>query len=131
MALGGASAMSQNPQRYKRRWRYYQTSTGACPVQKFLDQLSDEDEAAVHAAMKDVREEGNKIAHHIRNDIYEVRCSGKDRDYRILFSEEGKHNNILLALEGFPKKTNKVPDSEINLAEARLKDWRSRGQRSS
>jgi len=92
--------MSQNPQRYKRRWRYYQTSTGACPVQKFLDELSDEDEAAVHAAMKDVREEGTKIAHHIRNDIYEVRCSGKDRDYRILFSEEGKHNNILLALEG-------------------------------
>lgn len=123
--------MSQNPQRYKRRWRYYQTSTGACPVQKSLDELSDEDEAAVHAAMKDVREEGNKIAHHIRNDIYEVRCSGKDRDYRILFSEEGKHNNILLALEGFPKKTNKVPDSEINLAETRLKDWRSRGQQSS
>ena len=118
--------MSQNPQRYKRRWRLYRTSTGACPVQKFLDELSDEDTAAVIAAMKEVQEEGTRVAHFIRNDIYEVRSRGKDRIYRILFSEEGKHNHILLALEGFPKKTRKVPDSEIKLAEARLEDWRSR-----
>lgn len=120
--------MSQNPQRYKRRWRFYKTSTGACPVRKFLDELSDEDTAAVNAAMNDVQEEGNQIAHHLRNGIYEIRCSGKNREYRILFSEEGKHNNILLALEGFPKKTRKVPNPEIDLAETRLKDWRSHGK---
>ena len=55
----------------------------------------------------------------------------KHREYRILFSEEGKHNNILLALEGLPKKTRKVPNPLIDLAETRLKDWRSRGQESS
>ena len=120
--------MSQNSQRYKRRWRYYQTSTGACPVQKFIDELSEEDAAAVHAAMKDVQNEGKQIAHHLRNDIYHVLCSSKGREYRILYSEEGKHNNILLALEGLPKKTKKVPNPVIDLAEKRLKDWRSRGQ---
>jgi phage-related protein len=120
--------MSQNPLHHKRRWRYYRTSGGACPVEKFLDDLSDEDAVAVNAAMKEVREEGTRVAHFIRNEIYEVRSPGKDRTYRILFSQEGKHNNILLALEGFPKKTTKVPDAEIRLAETRLADWRSRAQ---
>ena len=120
--------MSQNPPRYKRRWRYYRTSGGACPIEKFLDSLSDEDAAEVNAAMKEVQEEGTRVAHFIRNDIYEVLSPGKDRTYRILFSEEGKHNHILLALEGFPKKTRKVPNSEIKVAETRLDDWRSRAR---
>ena len=123
--------MSQKPPRYKRRWRYYRNSGGACPIEKFLDDLSDEDVDAVLASMEDVREEGTRIAHFIRNEIYEVISPGKDRNYRILFSQEGKHEHILLALVGFPKKTKKVPDSEIRLAESRLADWRSRGQQSS
>lgn len=123
--------MSQKPPYYKRRWRYYRTSAGACPLEKFLDDLSDADAAVVNAAMKEVQEEGTRVAHFIRNEIYEVRAPGKDRTYRILFSQEGKHNHILLALEGFPKKTPKVPDSEIRLAETRLADWRSRAQQPS
>ena len=122
--------MSQKPPRYKRRWRYYRNSGGTCPIEKFLDDLSEADAAAVLAAMKEVQEEGTRVAHFIRNEIYEVRSRGKDRIYRILFSQEGKHDHILLALEGFPKKTEKVPDSEIRLAETRLADWRLRGQQS-
>ena len=129
--LQGELAMSQKPPHHKRRWRYYRNSRGGCPVEKFLDDLSREDAAAVYAAMKEVREEGTRVAHFIRNEIYEVRCHGKDRIYRILFSQEGKHENILLALEGFPKKTEKVPESEIRLAETRLADWRSRGKQPS
>jgi phage-related protein len=123
--------MPQNQPLYKRRWRHYRTSRGACPIEEFFDNLSDEDTAAVNAAMKEVREEGTRVAHCIRNEIYEVIAPGKDRNYRILFSLEGKHDHILLALEGFPKKTRKVPESEIKLAEMRLADWRSRGRQSS
>lgn len=121
--------MPQDKLSYKRRWRYYQTSGGACPVEKFLDDLSDEDAKAVLASMKDVRDEGTRIAHYIRNEIYEVISSGKDCTYRVLFSQEGKRENILLALVAFQKKTMKVPDSEIKLAEKRLADWRSRAQK--
>jgi phage-related protein len=123
--------MPQDQPLYKRRWRYYRSSRGACPIEEFLDDLSDEDAAAVIAAMKEMREEGTRIAHYIRNEIYEVIAPGKDRSYRILFSQEGKHDHILLALEGFPKKTQKVPEPEIRLAEKRLADWRSRGRGSS
>src|SRR5450759_5940676 len=115
--------MSRKPPHYKRRWRYYRNRGGACPIEKFLDDLSEADAAAVLAAMKEVREEGTRVAHFIRNDIYEVRGRGKDRIYRILFSQEGKHEHNLLALEGFQKKTEKVPDSEIRLAETRLAAW--------
>ena len=73
--------MSQKPPRYKRRWRNYRTSGGACPIEKFLDDLSEGDAAAVSAAMKEVREEGTSVAHFIRNEIYEVRGRGKDRIY--------------------------------------------------
>ena len=121
--------MPQDKLSYKRRWRYYQTSGGACPVEKFLDDLSDEDAKAVLASMKDVRDEGTRIAHYIRNEIYEVISSGKDCTYRVLFSQEGKRENILLALVAFQKNTMKVPDSEIKLAEKRLADWRSRAQK--
>jgi len=81
--------------------------------------------------MKEVREEGTRVAHFIRDEIYEVISPGEDRTYRILFSQEGKHDHILLALEGFPKKTTKVPDSEIKLAKTRLADWRSRARQPS
>ena len=123
--------MPQDQPLYKRRWRFYRTGGGKCPIEEFLDSLSDEDKADVAAAMKEVLEEGTRVTHHIRNEIYEVRASSKDREYRILFSQEGKHDHILLALEGFVKKTEKVPDPEIRRAQKRLDDWRERGEKSS
>jgi phage-related protein len=123
--------MPQDQSLYKRRWRFYRTSGGKCPIEEFLDGLSDEDKAEVAAAMKEVQEERTRVTHHIRNEIYEVIASGRGRQYRILFSQEGKHDHILLALEGFVKKTEKVPEPEIRRAQKRLYDWRSRGQQSS
>jgi len=50
-------------------------------MEKFLDDLSEADAAAVLAAMKEVQEEGTRVAHFIRNEIYEVRGRGKDQIY--------------------------------------------------
>lgn len=47
--------------------------------------------------------------------------------YRILFAEEGARGRILLALEGFKKKTQKTPPATVRLAKWRLSDWRRRG----
>jgi phage-related protein len=41
-------------------------------------------------------------------------------------SAVGKKGRVLLALEGFEKKTQKTPDRVIRLAEARLREWRAR-----
>jgi phage-related protein len=111
----------------KRRWRDYRTAAGRRPIREFIDRLSDVDAAAVIAAMKDVRETGLAAARHLRGEIYEVRADGDRQTFRILFAPEGRRSQVLLALEGFSKKTQKTPSEKIELAERRLADWRRRG----
>lgn len=117
--------MSTEP---KRRWRDYRTAAGRRPIKEFVDGLSDTDAAAVVAAMRDVRDAGLAAARHLRGEIYEVRADGDRQTYRILFALEGRRSQVLLALEGFSKKTQKTPTEKIRLAERRLTEWRRRGQ---
>jgi len=111
----------------RRRWRDYRTAAGARPVKAFLDKLTDEELAAVVAGMKEIARLGLVVAKHLRGDIYEVRADASTRSFRLLFSAEGKWSQVLLALSGFAKKTQKTPPRELDLAEARLGDWRRRG----
>jgi len=113
--------------KHKRRWRYYETESGGKPVKKFIDKLSDADAAEIFAGMRDVAAIGMSEARHLRGDIYEVRVDGENCAYRILFASEGRFKQVLLALEGFAKKTQKAPIQAIKLAEKRLTDWRQRG----
>ncbi len=108
-----------------RRWRDYQSASGARPVKQFFDRLADEEAAAIVAAMKDISTNGLVFARHLRGEIYEVRADAGRRTFRLLFAQETKF--ILLALCGFSKTTQKTPARELKLAEARLRDWRHRG----
>jgi phage-related protein len=110
--------------RRKLRWRDYRTAAGRRPVKEFIDELSDEDAAALVAGMKEVGAVGLAAARHLRGAIYEVRVDGTDVAYRLLFAQETKF--ILLAVSAFVKKTRATPDDEIRTAEARLNDWRLR-----
>jgi phage-related protein len=112
----------------RHRWRDYRTAAGARPVKNFLDDLTDEEVAAIIAAMKEVAGLGLEYARHLRGDLYEVRAEADTRSFRLLFSKETKF--ILLSLVVFSKKTQKTPAKELELAERRLKDWRQRGSRS-
>ena len=113
----------------RRRWRDYGTTSGRSPVEEFIDSLSDVDAAAVLAGMADVRDRGLTAARHLEGDIWEVRVDGDRVIYRVLFAEEGARGRVLLALEGFRKKTQKTPRATIELAKRRLSDWRRRGAR--
>jgi len=113
----------------KRRWRDYETAAGRRPVREFLDRLSDGDAAEVLAAMKDVEKNGLSIAEHLEGEIHEVKAEGDRQTFRILFAPQGKHDQVLLSLEGFSKKMQKTPRSKIELAKRRLRDWRARGGR--
>lgn len=91
--------------------------------------LSDEDRAEVSIAMGEVRLEGLIAARHLRGDVYEVRATGAQEEFRILFATEGKFSQVLLSLEAFSKKTRKTPPPKIELAERRLADWRRRSRK--
>ena len=113
---------------HRRRWRFYETASGAKPVQAFLDNLSVAEAAEVGGAMKEVAVEGLRLARHLRGDIWEVRVQADRKAFRVLFSPEGRAQQVLLALEAFTKKTQRTPTRTIELAERRLSDWRSRGR---
>lgn len=123
------SAETTEAPKHRRQWRYYETEAGKKPVKKFIDDLSDADAAEIFAGMRDVASLGLSAARHLRGDIYEVRVDGENQAFRVLFAPEGRFKQILLALEGFSKKTQKTPPQAIQLAEKRLSDWRERGRR--
>lgn len=112
----------------RRQWRDYRTATGARPVVRFLDKLTDEDYALILVEMARVREHGLRGARHLRGDIYEVRVDGADTIFRVLFAKEGRYGQVLLSLDAFAKKSQKTPPTKVKLAEQRLRDWRTRGQ---
>ena len=89
--------------------------------------MPDSDAAGVLAGMAEVRERGLAAARHLDGGIWEVHVDGDRVIYRILFAEEGTRGRILLALEGFKKKTQKTPPATVRLAKRRLSDWRRRG----
>ena len=120
--------MRSGPPQYKRQWRDYQTESGARPIKDFLLGLPDEDRAALLEEMEYVRAHGISVARHLRQDIYEVRAFYNTKAYRILFACEGRFHHVLLALEGFQKKTQQTPRVHLKLAEQRLADWRRRGK---
>lgn len=119
--------MPNPPGQHRRRWRFYRTASGHEPVREFLDRLSQDDASEIALVMKEIATEGLVAARHIRGDIYEARAIGATQIFRILFATEGRFNQVLLALEGFSKKTQKTPPHEIDLAVRRPVDWRSRG----
>jgi phage-related protein len=90
--------------------------------------LPDEDRAAILEEMEYVRQHGTSVARHVRKDIYEVRAMYNTKAYRILFACEGRFQYVLLALEGFQKKTQQTPKAHMKVAEQRLADLRRRGK---
>ena len=81
--------------------------------------------------MKRVQRDGVVVARHLRGDLFELRAEGRDASYRILFATEGASSQVLLGLSAFSKKTQRTPTRELDLAERRLVDWRSRRRRAS
>jgi len=111
----------------RRRWRYYRTESGAIPVKEFILGLDRASSAAITVEMRVVLHDA-RAARHLQGDIYEARVRTRDHAYRILFSSEGRGGHVLLAVSAFEKKTRRTPPAEIDLAEARLRDWRRRGR---
>jgi phage-related protein len=85
--------------------------------------------SAVVEAMATVERDGNHAiaARKLRGRIWEVRVDRPDVTYRILYASVGCRGRILLSLDAFVKKTQKIPPARIRLAEQRLRDWELRG----
>src|SRR5262249_14006667 len=85
--------------RWRRRWRDYRTEQGRSPVREFIRALPLDHQAAIVAEMGAVSAEGLAAARHLQDEIYEVRASAGEVQYRVLFAQEGHRSQILLSLE--------------------------------
>jgi phage-related protein len=59
---------------------------------------------------------------------WQIEIDGERVIFRLLFAEEGRFGQVLLALEIINKKWQKAREQNIRLAEKRLSDWRQRGR---
>ena len=86
----------------------------------FLDFMATLDEGAEQKVyysidmLKTQQRVSKKFVQYIREEVYELRAEYEGNIYRIFFCfDEG---NIVILFNGFQKKTNKMPESEIRKA---------------
>lgn len=104
---------------------YYTSPTGDNPVSNFLDQLTPTQQAKLLRIIGYAEIYGlQSILPHVKKlsstPLWEIRILGKD-NIRALYAVV--HNNSIIILHGFVKKTQKTPPRETNLALSRLKEW--------
>jgi phage-related protein len=106
----------------------YRSQAGDRPVQEFLDGLPEREGGKVLGAIDYLAREGPRLhrphAAHLRGKLWELRVSWARMEYRILYFFL-KGENIVL-VHGFVKKTQAVPERELETAERRMKDFEDR-----
>lgn len=112
-----------------RRIDFYKTATGVSPVDEFLDTLSDTQTKKILWVMKLVRELDPVPSQYFTklvttDDIWEVRVQIGGNIFRLLGFIEG--DRLVILTNGFQKKTQKTPRREIELAEARKREYQCR-----
>jgi len=89
---------------------FYKTLTGACPVEKFLDNLSDAQVTKitwVHKLIRELDRVPKKYFKKLINtdDIWEVRIDVSSDTFRILGFMH--HNNLIVLTNSFQKRVRK------------------------
>ena len=108
---------------------FYKTLSGSCPVQDFLDTLPDKEAEKILWVLKLIREMDRVPSSYFKklvntDDIWEARIGFGGNIFRILGFITA-HSFVVLT-NGFQKKSQATPSSEIQLAENRKKDYQNR-----
>ena len=117
--------MVQLLQRFKRLpAAFYQTQAGNEPVRDWLKQASSkEDRVRIGTAIKRVEIEwpiGRPTCAPLSDGLWEIRVKlANNRTARVIFCV---HDETMVLLHGFIKKTGKVPQDDLDLATKRKRD---------
>ncbi|HTQ15729.1 MAG TPA: type II toxin-antitoxin system RelE/ParE family toxin [Rhizomicrobium sp.] len=103
---------------------FFTTENGAAPVRDWLLAMSGEDRKTIGEDIKTVEfgwPIGMPVCRPLGKGLYEVRTNLKDRIARVFFTvDDGK----MVLLHGFIKKSQATPETELDVARMRLKQWR-------
>ena len=105
---------------------FYRTSTGYCPVEKFLDLLPSKHSKKVSWVLCLIEELPMVPKQYFKklvntDDIWEVRVKSGGKAYRLLGFFDG--SNLVVLDYAFQKKTKKTPQNAIRTAEERKRDY--------
>ena len=101
---------------------FYRTEDGKCPIEEFLDSLNSRQAKKVTWVMQIIEELDQVPTSYLKkltntDDIWEIRIQQSNNIFRLLgFIDEGQ---FIVLTNGFQKKTQKTPKSEIILSEKR------------
>ncbi len=102
---------------------FFRTAAGNEPVREWLKELAEGDRRAVGQDLERVQHRwpvGMPLARPLGKGLWEVRTTlAGNRIARVIFCF---HDDELVALNGFIKKTQKAPQGELELALARRKE---------
>lgn len=104
---------------------FYETEKGKIPVEEFLISLDVKMRTKLMMLMKVLQEKGNELrepySKHLEDGIFEIRGKiGTDISRILYFFYYGSK---IVITNGFVKKTQKTPQSEIELAKKYRKDY--------
>jgi len=105
---------------------FYKLDSGGCPVTDFLDQLPSKQAQKVAWVLQLVEQLDVVPVTYFKklvntDDLWEVRVQVGNDILRLLgFLDNG---NLVVLANGFQKKTQKTPKSEIDIAESRKRDY--------
>jgi phage-related protein len=104
----------------------YETTSGKCPVEEFLDSLTGQQARKVAWVLELIEELSNVPTNYLKklvntDDIWEVRVAAGNNIFRLLGFFDGQ--KIIVLDHAFQKKTQKTPKRDIKTAEARKSDY--------
>ncbi len=109
---------------------FYVKANGECLVEQFLGSQPVKAAAKIFKWFQLLEEQGPNLprpyADRLRNKIYELRVVFGGDQYRILYFFCGK---TIVLTHGFIKKTQRVPEEEIELAIRIMKDFQERTEK--
>jgi phage-related protein len=110
---------------------FYETETGACPVQEFLDELKASDPGDFAAVLAGLAKLRNRQYHReplskaLGGELFELRHVGK-LNTRVLWFF--MNHRRIIAVHGIRNKGRSIPSRDLATARARMRDWRERVQ---
>lgn len=109
---------------------YYRDAAGREPVREFIDALDDEAQAAIERQIDRLNLLSDAMPHlpfphssQVEGELRELRCHYGRDPYRVLYC---RSERFIVLLHVFAKRSAKVDEREIRIAQERWRDFKAR-----
>jgi phage-related protein len=106
------------------RIRFYTSSSGRSPIEKFIEGLAKEDQAKFNDVFEGITANGLEFAavefRHLQGKLWKIKFKAKGGGYRVIYVMI--EQDLMVWLHAFKKDSQKTPREELDLAQRRMKE---------